>query len=646
MTVPAQDTRVTYTASGSSDTFAYPFRILNANHLLVQVDGVTATDYTLTGVDNEDGGNVVFDVAPTAGAEIVIMRDMDYGRTEYDYQQAGELRALTLNKDIDSLAMQIQQLAEKISRAPLLAITTALTGLQFPNLEALKYLRANSTASGLEWVDTVVSSGTFLQSGTGAVERTANAKMAESVSTKDFDAAGDRSADDTICIQNAVNACLSYNTPLVNGQGLIPTLDVVGMSRLTASIMIDRAEGGQTGFFRIVGKGVGAGFLVTSGITMFDTNYAGDTELTKSTMISFESLIFQGPESVESFVAALGKFTRVKFDNCVYRQVQLCNASGAGTDYIQSVSLNRCSIREARGDFITAVNAYDLDISHSPSIESNAGDIVKISTRVAGGRFIGNLVQSNGGGFLDIHTCEGVVALGNYAENNIGAFWLSTNVAGSCGFGNIIDSRTDNMANSNFWEFDFTEVTGFQGGGNHTDGRLYACRGTSRNMNVGQGDNAGIALRNRDFVDLRYGQQNINVIDLQEAIGTYGNRFTVHDFRTTASGTTPFLEVSCGTEACAMVLRVCASGLRPGDDYIAIIKEFYCTRTNGGAFTITEKQAQAAAGGTSITCTESSNKIRLNYVFAGSSTNTFNATVEILAVAGNSARSAISAAQV
>lgn len=236
MTVPAQDTRVTYTASGSSDTFAYPFRILSSADLLVYVDDVLqtlTTDYTVTGVDEEDGGNVVFTTDPAAGAAVVIMRDMDYGRTEFDYQVSGSFRAETINRDLDSLALQIQQLAEKISRAPLLSISTTIADLALPSPGAGEFIRWNAGGTALETAPAVYDLGTFLQSGTGAVERTANAKMGDTIDGRDFGVVGNGVADDTAAITAALAATPEYGTLRLSGVCVISDTITIPRDNIT-----------------------------------------------------------------------------------------------------------------------------------------------------------------------------------------------------------------------------------------------------------------------------------------------------------------------------------------------------------------------------------------------------------------------------
>ena len=66
MTVPSQTPRNLSVAAPGATDFPFEFKIIDASHLLVQVDGNTKTldvDYTVDGVGNDAGGTVTF-VAP------------------------------------------------------------------------------------------------------------------------------------------------------------------------------------------------------------------------------------------------------------------------------------------------------------------------------------------------------------------------------------------------------------------------------------------------------------------------------------------------------------------------------------------------------------------------------------------------------
>jgi hypothetical protein len=73
---------------------------------------------------------------------------------------------------------------------------------------------------------------TFVQAGTGAVQRTAQAKMRETVSVKDFGAVGDGVADDTAAIQAAIAAL-----PATDGALYFPA----GTYRITVGITVTKA---------------------------------------------------------------------------------------------------------------------------------------------------------------------------------------------------------------------------------------------------------------------------------------------------------------------------------------------------------------------------------------------------------------------
>lgn len=113
MTVSAYTGPNISTANGVSVVFPYNFKILAASDLLVSVDGLVrtlGTHYTVTGVGNAGGGNVVFITPPASGLTVARKRQMPYIRNT-NYLNLGDLLAATLNDDQDAPVMMLQQLA-------------------------------------------------------------------------------------------------------------------------------------------------------------------------------------------------------------------------------------------------------------------------------------------------------------------------------------------------------------------------------------------------------------------------------------------------------------------------------------------------------------------------------------------------------
>lgn len=241
MTVSVQTPINRSTGNGVTTVFPYTFKVLQAGDMKVTVGGVVkalTTDYTLTGVGT-DSGNVTMLAAPANGTVVVLQRSMAYTRS-IDYQDQGSLPAATLDDDQDAPVMMLQQFVVDVDRAVRYPIEDAAMAdmpaaasranklLSFdalgnptatlPLADSSTALRADLAASsgaslvGGTWfggvVATIAALGTslgasllgFIQSGTGAVLRSIQDKLRESVSGKDFGAVGDGIADDTAAV--------------------------------------------------------------------------------------------------------------------------------------------------------------------------------------------------------------------------------------------------------------------------------------------------------------------------------------------------------------------------------------------------------------------------------------------------------------
>jgi hypothetical protein len=141
------------TANGVATVFAYQFRILDEEDLVVLVDGeeqILGVDYTVSGVNDSGGGNVTFAVAPANGSQVVRHRLRPYER-DTDYQRSGSFDEETVDRDYDSLEMQIQQLREAFDRTVHLDITTEFEGeLILPEPQAGYLIGWNAAATGLQ----------------------------------------------------------------------------------------------------------------------------------------------------------------------------------------------------------------------------------------------------------------------------------------------------------------------------------------------------------------------------------------------------------------------------------------------------------------------------------------------------------------
>jgi len=129
MPIGEQTTIASHTGNGVATVFAYSFGVLAADDIKVLVDGVeVTTGFTVSGIGSRTGGTVTFSVAPTSGADILIVREVVRKR-DTDYQYSGDLREEVLDDDLDRIWMTLQEDGELVDRGVRVPVGETLSEL-------------------------------------------------------------------------------------------------------------------------------------------------------------------------------------------------------------------------------------------------------------------------------------------------------------------------------------------------------------------------------------------------------------------------------------------------------------------------------------------------------------------------------------
>ena len=225
MTVADNTSRNQYTATSGQTVFAYTFEIVDKSHIVVLKNGTKlseGTNYTVSNVGNDSGGNITLTEGATTGDIMTFYRDMPYSRTQ-NYTNSGDFLASEVNSDFDDLWLAGEQTDRSFSqsiRKPIVDSDSVSMELPTAPYRANKLLGFTSTGAVVAYESTAISTGLY--------PRTSN-EVAAGVTPSNYSlpeghvdrygGTADNSADNYDAITKAVSVCKGNGVTLKFGDG-------------------------------------------------------------------------------------------------------------------------------------------------------------------------------------------------------------------------------------------------------------------------------------------------------------------------------------------------------------------------------------------------------------------------------------------
>ena len=359
------------------------------------------THYTVSGGAGSTG-TVTMVTAPASTETLVILRVLPLTQTD-DFVNNEINDAEVLEDRLDRLTMIDQQLDERQDRALQIAVGETLGDDIVTTGKAGYYLRRNAAGTDFEMAVGDANDSTFTQSGTGAVERSVTAKLAEVVSVKDFGATGDGSTDDTAAIQTAIDYISDYTDDSgVQGILLFPK----GSYKVTAPI--------------IMGKNV---TLIGDGLR-FSTNIVPAATFSGAALFRIEGSLMIGG------FAFYASFKNLCIDETNVTSTEVPIVFNLDTAY--SCTFEDVYVRNGVGTIFKIEDCNDIKIIR-PRIFGLSTSVCNFGIRAVAGSSVTVVdpdVELCAAGIAQETNCT-VTVLGGYGERNTRAWYNNGSSSGS-----------------------------------------------------------------------------------------------------------------------------------------------------------------------------------------------------------------------